>query len=199
MSQRALTIEQLSYPQLEPVTPGEAADQAMVDCEAEEDRLKALISAARAHVEDRISGAIIEQRVRAGYEYSNRGYRELILPRPPLLDVERVFFVDGTGAEHAIDPSAYTVSRSSRLGAYLRFKSALFAPSGAHTTPLYVEFKAGYGAASDAVPPQIKQAILLVVDDWYNNTALADSGAISGTIDKTVSRLLSPFRETISI
>lgn len=197
---RALTIEQLSYPQCEPVTPGEAAFQCRVDCD--DDIVAAitpLIVGARAHVEDLLNGAIIEQRVRAGYEYNQRGYREIVIPRPPLLSVERVFWLDGYGTEWLVDPSAYTISRSSRFGAYLRFKSTLWTPNCGHTAPLYVDFKAGYGADAEHVPPPIKQAILLLVDDWFSNTATVDSANISTRITQTVARLLSHYRQPISI
>lgn len=191
---RALTHERLGDPEREVVT----IEEAMLQCRADDDddiraAVQALICAARDHVEMLLDAPLVERLMRAGYDRQFCGYRELAIPCPPLRSVERVYFVGEGGVETEISPTHYTVSRSSRQPSILRFRCQKFAPCSASATPLYVDFTAGYSLPED-VPASLRQAVLLVVDDWFNNTALADTNSISEAVAKTVSRLISPFK-----
>lgn len=160
-------------PTYEPLTWAQAQKQCSLDG-FDEDRAfmeGVLIPAARDRCELATRRALITQT----WDYlldafPPDGYIEI--PKPPLVNVAYVHYVDTAGVTQVLDPSRYLVQplsgpRCARGRVALPFASVwpvTLAQMGAVT----VRFVAGYGDAED-VPPNLISAMLLDVGSLYAN------------------------------
>lgn len=118
----------------------------------------------------------------------------VVLPRPPLIAVERVAWIDPDGVEQAVTPPlAYQVSRR---------EPGIIAPPPGQSWPaarrqldaVSIEYRAGYGPTADTVPEAIRHAILLLVAQWYAVREPVNIGNIVNTLPFTIEALLGPYR-----
>ncbi|HUS81711.1 MAG TPA: hypothetical protein VM013_00450 [Dehalococcoidia bacterium] len=103
---------------------------------------------------------------------------ELIrLPLPPLVSVESIYYINQAGTSTLWDDSLYSVDIPAGDHAERGSITLAYAESWPTTrgiaNAVTVEFTAGYGAAA-AVPQGIKQALLLMIGQWYDNPAAQD-------------------------
>lgn len=91
------------------------------------------------------------------------------LPFPPLQSVTNITFIDSTGASTVVSPSTYIVDTASEPGRVALATGNVW-PHGQlrSIAGVSVTFVAGYGLAA-AVPRSIKQAMLLMIGEWYEN------------------------------
>ena len=75
----------------------------------------------------------------------------------------------------------------------LQDQRLLLRPSSGHGRPVAITFTAGYGAAAD-VPAAIRQAMLLLVGQWYDNREAVTVGAAGSPMPMAVDALLAPYR-----
>jgi uncharacterized phiE125 gp8 family phage protein len=87
------------------------------------------------------------------------------LPRPGLIEVSEVSYLDADGLRVVMAPEEYEADTSTL--------PATVAPAYGTSWPagraVQIEYVAGYGDDGDAVPAAIKAAILLVTGDLYAN------------------------------
>ena len=140
----------------------EAKAQARVDC-ADEDSLVGLyIGAATDAASDRLQRALVPTRYRLTLD-SFPSAIELILP--PILSVESVKYIDATGTQQTLDPQDYYLDSVSEPGYLLPAVGRAWPATQDRTNAVEVEYTAGY--AGSAIPPPIKQWILLAIGDMY--------------------------------
>lgn len=152
--------------------------------------LSALILAARQQAEHRTGRALIAQQWKLTLDYfPNR----IELPRPALVSVQTVKYLDTNGVQQTLDSGEYQVVTSELVG-YVQ-------PAYTKSWPAYreqpdaieVNYTAGYGAAS-AVPQSIKAWMLMAISTMYSQR----EGIVAGTIVAEVPRdafagLLDPY------
>jgi uncharacterized phiE125 gp8 family phage protein len=96
------------------------------------------------------------------------------LPVAPIQAVTEVALIDVYGEPTIVDPSAYRIQKDA-FAPRLRPLATLLprVPSGGS---IEIRFEAGYGASFDAVPGDLKQAVLMLAAHYYeyrNDTALS--------------------------
>ncbi len=94
------------------------------------------------------------------------------IPLPPLLSVESVVYDDLEGNEQTIDAANYTVDTASLPGRIQPAGTFQWPSSLADVNAIRIRFRAGYAedsGPSSTVPASIKLALLIMVDDAYNN------------------------------
>lgn len=123
-------------------------------------------------------------------EYQNRAYLTqtwelwldcwqdmIIIPRPPLQEIISVKYFDTENTEHTIDPLNYFADTNSHPGRL--FPVGSWPSSGLRPiNGICVTFTAGHKEAA-TVPMRVRQAILLLVAEWYLNreaTSLTGKG-----------------------
>jgi uncharacterized phiE125 gp8 family phage protein len=107
-----------------------------------------------------------------------------LMPKAPLQSVEKV--TDASGAD--LDPASYSIVVDERL------PGLLIGVSGAAT----VAFTAGWKTADD-VPPELVQAMLLMIGTWFMNRESSQAFTLSEFAGMTgVEALLTPFRIEVS-
>lgn len=173
-----------------PVVSWEEADRALV-LDGDEDQreyVEGLIAAATAWIDGPagwLGRAIGSQTLEARFEEFDG--REIFLPYGPVSAIVDVNYLDATGAEQTFSSGNYSLvgGNTLRLSNDAAWPGLYRDPEAARVT-----YVAGY----DDVPPQIKQAILLLVGQWFRNRENAITGTIVSTMPMSVEALLSTFR-----
>lgn len=115
--------------------------------------------------------------------------RRIKLPFPPFVSVTSITYEDGSGADQVLTPTGWQASDE---GVEPAFGTGW--PSGrVAANAVRIRYVAGYDP--DKVPPQAKQALLLMVADLYENrsASVIDARAVVAE-NPTVDRLLSGLR-----
>ena len=158
-------------PATEPVTLAELKAQMKVNYAAEDTRLtEMVIPTARQLAEAHTGRAFITQT----WVLTLRGFgvEPILIPRPPLVSITSVRYVDAHGATQTWTKGATGYQLDQPTGAFARF--ATLQPAYGVSWPttrdipgaVTITFEAGYGAAA-AVPQGIKDAILLWAEGLY--------------------------------
>lgn len=108
------------------------------------------------------------------------------LPIGPVLAIESLKYIDGTGVEQTVDPALYS-----------HFGDRLDLVPGARWPQLRgdaggvrLQFKAGY----DRIPTPVKQAVLLLVGQWFKNRMAINVGSAVNELPNGVKALLAPYK-----
>jgi len=155
-----------------PVLLDEVKDHIRLTGEAEDSLLAALVEAATAAVE-RASGLTLLNREVTAILQSD-GTDVLMLPVRPIGALQSVSAVSPEGAKSPLDAAAYRLEQG--LFPRLRLLEET-------TGRLEIACTVGFGADWNAAPPDLRQAVLLLVAHLYENRgenpgcALRDSGA----------------------
>jgi uncharacterized phiE125 gp8 family phage protein len=115
---------------------------------------------------------------------------EIILPRPPLVEVESVTFLDAADVGQTLSTSVYEVKTDCLGQGVLRLKSGQGWPSLSNARePVTISFAAGYVT----LPGPLKAAVLLTVGALYDHRAEV-SGAQVFALPFGVDALVSTYR-----
>lgn len=173
----------------EVVSLDQAKQHLRVDDETDDALIEGLIAAAREYCET----ATRRQFVSTTYALRMDNLpTEIVLPKPPLVSVSSITYVDSAGATQTLSSSLYTVNQHREPGVIVPAYQATWPTVRGHTNDVVIQFVAGYGAAS-AVPKAAKQAILLLIGTWYENREASgiEIGGAPYTVPMTVDALLS--------
>ena len=213
-----MELKVITPPAAEPLSTAEAKLHLRVDHTSDDTLITALIVAAREHVENYLVGSLVQQ-TRAVY-LSSWPYSPFRLPCGPVQLIDSVKYTDSDGAEHTVSTDLYYLSPGGELclepfeswpTARLRGPGAIeityttgyppvetVIPGEAipDTDPVEYEddtTEIDYGAN---IPQSIKQAMLLLIGEWYEQReAAADTKYTIQTIPWGVKQLLAPYRE----
>ncbi len=98
------------------------------------------------------------------------------IPLSPLSSVVDLKFYGDDDVAATIDPAHYYVDKASWPARVALRRGRVFPPPGRMTNGLELKITTGFGATSASVPLEIKQALLIMITDWYTNR-----GDTSGT------------------
>ena len=144
--------------------------------------LTTLVTIARKHVENNVLGgvALINQT----WEYYLREFPKtnyIELPRPPLSSSTAITSVtytesgDTAAYGNTFSSTNYSADIVAWPGRVQLYYGASWPSSSLETNePVKVTFVAGYGSARSLVPDEIKQCILMYVDDLYQHRGIAE-------------------------
>lgn len=121
-----------------------------------------------------------------------RRRRAIVVPHPPLAAVQNVKYVDGSGVEQTLDPSVYVVRPAEVPGEIVPAFGQVWPSPRFQPDAVSVDFTAGYGDAV-AVPDAVKRAILMIVDNLYENRG-TQSPVQLHEIPQAATWLLGPYR-----
>ena len=201
-------LVQVTPPAIEPLTLAEAKTDWLRESYSGQDALiTALIVAARQLAEEKTKRAFIEQQWKLTldefprnvdrYE-SERPYlsQVLYLPKPNLISVDSITYLDLNGAQQTWPPADYIVDTAGLPG---RITPAygLYWPLGRfQANAIEVTFTCGYGPAETDVPEAIKTAMKMMVAHWYENreaVVIMTSRLASSPLPMAVDALLGPY------
>jgi uncharacterized phiE125 gp8 family phage protein len=162
------------------VTLAEVKAQLRVSGTADDALIQAMIDAACGALDGgdgilkRAIGAQTLKLVLPGFCPSPPRAQGIVLPLPPATAVSNIKYFDGDGVEQTLDPAAYRLIDCDTQPSYL-VPVASWPSAACRPDAVSITYTAGY----DAVPPPIKQAVILMVKQQYDlgqrNAFLASS------------------------
>ena len=183
----------ISGPHSEPITLTEAKAHCRVDDSNSDSLISALIIAARESAELYCERSFVQRSYRLtldGFPCNNSS--PILLPYPPVVEVTQIQYFDTDGALQTWSSGEYHVDTESEPGRVLPNYDQSY-PSdidGKRLGAVRVEYVAGYpvdesGSPSDYVanvPQLAKQAMLMMVGEWFMNREDTVVGNIIGNI-----------------
>jgi uncharacterized phiE125 gp8 family phage protein len=175
-----MTSYLLSAPAQEPVTLVEAKEFLRVDGVEEDGFITSLIVAARLHVESITSRAMIAQswRVICDNFPSNKIVN---LPVAPLLSLTQVRVYDFDGNEILLALAQFQPETKVSPARIFLPKTIAGLPLMRERAAVEIDYVAGFGASSDDVPNDLKQAIFVLIAYWFEHrdaVIIAGSGSV---------------------
>ena len=166
-----MTLRLVEGPTTLPVTVAEAKANGRIDADAEDALVEALIRAALGYAE-RYCGMAFEAQT---WEVVIDKFpeNEIELPLGKVTGVESVSYVDEDGVIQVVASSDYVVDLVSRDGWVVPVHGFDWPLTMATINAVTVRFIAGAGT-----PDDVKQAILLMVEFWYEQRATASETAM---------------------
>ncbi len=190
-----LTFLKTVEPAIEPVTLAEARAHLRVDDTSENDYITALITVAREHAESLTDRQFITATYALRLDDFPRWSCAIIRPpRPRLIAVSSLTYVDTAGATQTLDAAAYQVDTVSEPGRILPAYGLTWPSARIQANAVTITYTSGYGATAAVVPKAIRQAILMLVAHWFENREPVVVGTITSEIPMTVKALLGPYR-----
>jgi uncharacterized phiE125 gp8 family phage protein len=184
-------VTTLVAPAAEPLGLAEAKEYLRIAYDGENSLVTALISGARARIEELAGVAMIARTLRVTLDrwpvrtVETRVLRLPVRPAGTLLAVR--VFDDGGEAEVVTDRFALTAGRAARLV----WTNGAFPWPGRRHAGIEVDYAAGFGEAPEDVADGLRLAVKRLVAHGYH---ARDPGSMSGALPEDVAGLISPWR-----
>lgn len=178
-------------PAIEPVSLDEMKLHLRVDHSEEDSLIAALITAAREQAEAFTNRAFIEQTLILRL----RKFTDVIqLPRPPLVSLTSITYLDGSGASQTLSSGLYLLGASHEPARVTKAYGQTWPTTYDVEDAVTITYKAGYGDAAMDVPASIRAAIKLMAESLYENRGDLTQGVTVTEIPMTSRALLMPFK-----
>lgn len=195
-----MALKRFSEPAVEPVSVDEVKDHLYVEHNEKNDLLALYIAAARGHVESSCHIAVAA----AQYLLTLDSFpaESIYLGVTPVLSVDSIVYDDEDGAEQTIDPDLYVLDNSGLYGWVTPVAGSPWPATISAINAVRVTFTAGYEINPGSSPPvndcpvPLRQAIMLLVGDWFENKGSA-SAPQQFELPYGVEALISPFRQPV--
>lgn len=187
-----MTAVLMSGPAVEPVSLDEAKAHLRVDMNDEDTLVSSLIAAARIHVEAYLQRVFITQTWSIYLDKWPQG-QSLRLPILPVQSVTAINKYDVNNTFVTIDPVNYVVDALSVPPRILWRGSGSSPCPGRPLNGIEVIVIAGYGNDGDQVPQPIRQAILMLVAQWFEHREPPTLNGPDDTLPPAVASLLKPY------
>lgn len=188
-----MNLTLVTGPAVEPLDLDEVKLHLRIDADDDDLLLGGLIQAAREQVEVVTKRALITQTWELSLEAWPRG-TEMMIPLPVLQSVTSIKYKDQDGDESTMSSSDYIVDTVPKPGrVVLEWNKSWPSVTLYPASPITVRFVAGYGDTAIDVPRSIRQAMLLMIGEWYENREDITEARLQG-ISLNAERLLWPYR-----
>lgn len=218
-----MPVRLVTPPASEPLTLAEAKAHLRLDTALDDDYVTSLIAGARHYVEQVSWRGVLPQTwelvlpgflgadrfelgdssrrnfsLPVGYEWSSvdRGYRfldYLELPRGETSSLTSVKYIDPDGVQQTLDPSVTSLDNIT-MPARLRLAYGQSWPmTRDQWDAVRIQYVVGWASAS-AVPMPVKQAMLLIISQLYENRTPEVATRALQKVDFSVDALLQPYR-----
>mgnify|MGYP006921392367 CR=1 FL=1 len=161
-------------PTVEPVTLAEAKEHLRVLHGDDDVYIESCITAAREMIESGESWSLDRSLINTTWRvvldewpFDEDGDGGIVLPRPPLVSVTSIAYLDTTNVSRTLSSTLYTVDTHSEPGRVVPSYGSVWPEVLDHINAVTITYVAGYGATAASVPTSIKQAILIGVADLY--------------------------------
>lgn len=158
-----MSLKLITAPATVPVSIAEAKSHCRVDASDEDSWFAAAIGAAVAKAEHELGRALITQTWEAVYDAFPSGGIEL--GRSPVQSITTLKYLDATGSEQTVSPSAYVLDAvaDQGIGWLLPAAGTAWPAAAAAVNAVRVRFVCGYADTADSVPAAVRQWILMHV------------------------------------
>ena len=167
-----MRLQLVTPPTIQPVTVDELKTHCVIDHSLDDDYLSDVLDTAREQVEADTGRALVEQT----WQLLGSAFpAEINVPKPPLVAVSSITYIDTDGEEQTLDAADYQVVTTT-VGARIKPAAGACWPAvqPGHYNGVVVEFVAGYVVADGettvgAIPHRARQALLILAADLAEN------------------------------
>jgi uncharacterized phiE125 gp8 family phage protein len=177
-------------PAIEPIAVADAKKWLKLETSEDDDVIGALITAARLMVEAQTRRMLITQTWRLIYDCWPNG-RLAKIPLAPFQSLTGMRVYDANGTAQAVSASLYYVDAAADA-ARIIFGAPPPNP-GRHDAGIEIDIVVGYGATPESVPEPLRQAIRMLLADWYENRGDAGGGDGANALPSSVRALVAPY------
>jgi uncharacterized phiE125 gp8 family phage protein len=182
-----MTLRLITPPTAEPVSLAEAKLHLRKDASDEDALITRCIAAAREECEQKIERSIMQQ----DWEVTLDAFpRVITLPRPPIVTVTSLKYLDSAGVQQTLAPSAYVLDAKSEPGRVVPAFGTSWPAAQCMVNAVEVRYTAGYADAG-SVPSSIKDWILIRINTLYEfreqmiaGLSVAETPFIDGLLDR---------------
>lgn len=151
----------ITPPAVEPISLAEAKLHARVDDSDRDTLITVFIKSAREAAEHELGRALITQTWRLTLDEFPEA--EIELPKPKVLSIVSVGYVDASGVDQVVSSANYTLDSAQLPGWVLPAEDFDWPATRAIANAVRVDFTAGYGPAATDVPASVRQWMLLQI------------------------------------
>lgn len=188
-----MSVTRTIAPAAEPLTINEAKAHLRVEAFDDDPLIGGLVRAARDQAENVTHRALITQTWRLDLDgFPGNGLIEL--PKPPLQSVTQIAYTDADGNPQTLSTSLYDVDTGSEPGRVRLAYGQIWPSTRDIYNAVQVTYVAGYGDAGSDVPQPIRQAMQMLVGNWYENREAVNVGNIVTALPMATEALLWPYR-----
>ena len=188
----AWSVVQTVPPASEPVTVAEVKAQARIDISDDDTLLASYIKGARQQVETETGRQLLTATwVYRADAFPRCGY--IALPKPPLLTVTALAYVDSAGVTQTWGSSNYRVDLYDDPGTVRLAYGVSWPSTRSQFDAVQLTYTAGYGATAASVPEPLRLAILLWVAHLYEHREAVSERELYA-MPLGVERLVWPYR-----
>jgi uncharacterized phiE125 gp8 family phage protein len=192
-------IRVVDPPEVEPLTLTELKSHLRVDFNDEDTMLSGYITAARELVESECSRALITQTIELGLDDFPILDDRIRLPRGNLQQIINFTYTDSGQVDHAMTSGTDYILNQYAEPAEVVLPWNQIWPAVVLSTaaPVRIQFTCGYGDDPGTVPVQAKQAMLMLIGDWYTNredVVIGRTSTVAAKLPNGVDRLLTNLR-----
>lgn len=189
-----MTTRVITPPNTEPITLAEACAQARIEPGMDDTTITRYVKAATRHIEMLYGVAMITQTKELVMDCWPGWAIELA--DSPVQSITSIKYKLSDGSEQTLSGSTYVTALKSQPVKIVPAKNAIW-PSAGGLQPveaIAVRYVAGFGDATTDVPEPIRQAVALVVADWYVRREDTGGAQISRAILNGVNALMVNWR-----
>lgn len=156
-------------PDAEPITLAEAKRHLIVDAgfTGDDDLINAYIAAARASAVEYCGMSFTNTNILQTADYWPLRYQHLRLDWGNVSSVTSVQYIDTDGTLQTWDSAKYVLNKTGRVARIVPAFGETWPTVRAGANSVRVNYVSGFGADASSVPPNIKQALLLIVGTLY--------------------------------
>jgi uncharacterized phiE125 gp8 family phage protein len=184
-----MSLSLVTPPTVEPVTLTQFKQHARIDRDDEDAVINGYLTAARRHVEAILRRQLLSATWRLTLDAFPCG--PIYLPRPPLVSVTSVKYVDSDGVTQTLATGDYQVDTYREPAQVVAAYGTAWPVARYQPNAVEVIYVAGYGTLPTDVPQPIRQAIQLLASHWYENREPVLTGTIATPLPMAVASLLA--------
>lgn len=183
-------LTRVTAPAVEPVTLPDAKAHLRVTWDQEDTLIGNLVAAARAEAEAFTRRSLVNQDWQLTLDGFPPGGYPIELMRPPVQSITSFVYDSDADVDQAVSHVFVPDDVAARL---LPPDGSGWPSPGSGPGPVRIRYRAGFGADSNAMPPDIRQALLLIVGRLY---AFREDMTMrpAASIPMGSRHLLSPYR-----
>jgi uncharacterized phiE125 gp8 family phage protein len=176
-------------PTAEPLSLAETKAHLRITHNDDDTYISALIISARRTIEAQFGMCLLQQSWSIFRDTwpSDGIFATPLFPVMSIVDL-KIYGDDDVAA--TIDPAHYYVDSASRPARIALRRGRVFPPPGRRVNGIELKLIMGFGTTAAAVPQQIKQALLIIITDWFARRGDGDGG----TLPLSALELLSPYK-----
>ena len=158
---------------------GDAAADAATDM-----LVTAWIAGITAHAEDYMGQAIITQMWRVTLDAFPKA---IMLPKPPVISVDSVKYLDENGVQQTLDPADYVLDKESKPGWLVPAYGKTWPTTYDQVNAVTVDVQCGSGDDDASVPPKIRLYLLAKLREQYDPAVRPEKDTVQASF---IDRLL---------